>query len=84
MKALCDFHGFTQLVREPTRQEYLLDLVITDIVGASTIVCPSIADHKGVKIKLPVPEVKETVVKRMVWHMASADWRGIEAELENM
>ena len=45
MKAFCDFHGLQQLVREPTRNEYLLDLVISDIPGVNVSVLPRIADH---------------------------------------
>ena len=60
LKSFCDYHGLIQIVREPTRQEYLLDLAVTDIHGASSEVMPKIADHKGVLIKLPLTEVLES------------------------
>ena len=47
MKCFCDFHGLTQLVRESTRGDYLLDLIITDIASSSVKVLPVIADHHG-------------------------------------
>ena len=81
MKTLCDFHGLFQIVREPTRYAYLLDLVCTDIVGASATVLPSIADHAGVKVRLPIPEVKETKSERIVWDLVNANWKDLEVEL---
>ena len=80
MKMLCDFHGLVQLVHEPTRKEYLLDLAIT-IVGASVSVLPYIADHKAIQVKLPIPEVKEVAVERTVWLLKLANWQALENEL---
>ena len=59
MKCFCDFHGLTQLVRELTRGDYLLDLIITDIASSFVKVLPTIADHHDVLVKLPIPEVIE-------------------------
>ena len=81
MKVLCDYFGLSQIVRECTRYDYLLDLAITDIAGAKATVLSTIADHKGVLVKMPIAEVKETTVQRKVWHMRTADWHGLEAEL---
>ena len=73
MKCFCDFHGLVQLVREPTRGEYLLDLAITDMPRSKVTVLPKIADHQGVLVKLPIPEVTERVVEREVWKLRQAD-----------
>ena len=81
MKAFCDFHGLLQLVKEPTRKEYLLDLAITDIPGSTATVCTYIADHKGVRLNLPIAEVKEVAIKRTVWMIKDADWQALEQEL---
>ena len=54
MKVFCDFHGLFQIVRAPTRNDYLLDLAITDMTGAKASVLPRIADHNAVKIELPL------------------------------
>ena len=81
LKCFCDFYGLCQLVREPTRQDYLLDLVLTDISPCSISVLPSIADHKSVLTKLPVPEVLETTIKREVWILAKADWKSLSKDL---
>ena len=81
LKTLCDFYGLNQLVREPTRQEYLLDLILTDIPSCSITVLPYIADHKGVLVKLPLPEVLESSVAREVWLLTKADWSKLRKEL---
>jgi hypothetical protein len=83
LKAFCDYHGMSQLVREPTRNEYLLDLVITDICKCSVTVLPRIADHNSLLVKLPIPEVLEKTVKREVWMLKDADWKTLKQELGN-
>ena len=64
MKALCDYHGMFQVVREPTRNEYLLDLACTDIAGSKATMLPKIADHNAVRVDLPIPEIKEVSISR--------------------
>jgi len=81
LKTLCEFHGMNQLVREPTRKEYLLDLVCTDIFRATVAVLPLIADHKSVLTKLPLPEILEKKVEREVWILAKADWKQLQNKL---
>ena len=46
LKAVCDQFGLQQLVDEPTRRDYLLDLFLTDMSRAKVNVGPCIADHK--------------------------------------
>ena len=84
MKALCDFHGLSQIVREPTREQYLLDLAICDLVGATATVLPKIADHKGVRVDVPMPVINEVGISRTVWHLKSADWDKLEKELSEV
>ena len=81
LKTFCDFHGFFQIVREPTRKEYLLDLAITDIPKSTATVLPLIADHNAVLVKLPLPEVLEKSFTRTVWDLRKAEWSAIEHEL---
>ena len=45
MRDICFKEGLRQLVRKPTRGEYLLDLAITDIELASVEVSAKIADR---------------------------------------
>ena len=70
-----------QLVRGPTREENLLDLVLSDM-DARCEVLPKIADHKAVLIKVAwdVPEIKQH--SRVVWHFCKADWEGLRSELD--
>ena len=82
MKIFCDFHGLFQIVKEPTRNDYLLDLAITDIVGAKAYVLPQIADHNDVKIVLPYPDIKEETLTRTVWHLKNANWKDLKDELQ--
>ena len=83
MKCYCDFHGMFQLVKEPTRNEYLLDLAITDMMGSSAKVLPKIADHQAVLVKLPVAGVTDVAITREVWELKKAKWKELEEELEN-
>jgi len=83
LRTFCEFHGMTQLVREPTRKDYLLDLALTDIHKSSAAVLPHLADHKSLLITLPLPEILEKNVKREVWIMAKADWPNLRKELQN-
>ena len=81
LKTFCDFHGMHQLVHEPTRGEYLLDLVLTDVVGATVKILPSIADHKGVLVQLPMSAINEIEISRTVWDLKKANWQEIENEI---
>ena len=81
MKALCDFHGLFQVVRQPTHDDYLLDLAITDVVGSTAEVLPRIADHNAVKLNLSLPEVTDVAVPRTVWMLREAHWKNLEEEL---
>ena len=84
LKIFCDFYGLNQLVREPTRNEYLLDLVISDIAGSSVKTLPSIADHKAVLMHLKLPEIAEIIIPRTLWHLKDAQWQALEKELSEI
>ena len=83
LKALCEFHDLSQLVREPTRYDYLLDLVLTDVADTRVRVLPAIADHKAVRVDIPMTAIMETEITRKVWQLKSANWAGLEQELED-
>ena len=82
MKSTCDFFGMFQAVREPTRNEYLLDLVLSNIQGISVKVMPYIADHKGLLCRLPFREILENSVVREVWDFNSAEWKELRLALD--
>jgi len=83
LKAFCDYHGLFQLVKEPTRNDYLLDLAITDVIKSKASVLPQIADHRGIMTRLPLPEVLESQQSRVVWILKKANWGAITEELKN-
>ena len=66
LKAACDEAGLKQLVRTPTREGHLLDLVLTNIPGARASVLPAITDHKIVKAELTFKVPEQSTVTRMV------------------
>ena len=60
MRDICNAEGLKQIVREPTRDKYLLDLVITDVPGATTSVGGKVRDHNFVisNLNFTVPKIK--------------------------
>ena len=55
--SICKDIGLTQLIREPTRGEHLLDIVLSSVTEMKTEVLPLMADHNPVTatLKLSVP-----------------------------
>ena len=74
--------GLRQIVRQPTRGNHLLDLVLTDVQGATTRVLPKTADHCVVEVSAPFPVPHEQVVLREGWKFGTADWDRLQTDLE--
>ena len=77
MELVCCENGLRQLVANPTRGPYLLDLVLSDMAsGVTCRVVPGIHedDHDGVltTVKLHIPSSEP--VKRKVYDFKKADW----------
>ena len=69
-------------VCEPTRKEYLLNLVFTDIQNTSIRILQCVTDHKVILVTLPCTAVLEAPFERGVWqHLAAANWKVLEEEL---
>ena len=83
MNDACDELGLEQKVRQPTREDNLLDLVLTDIPQVRAKVLPKIADHKGVLVELSMPEILEKTVSREVWILSKANWPILKDDLKN-
>ena len=83
LEQYCSELGLKQLVREPTREENLLDLVLTSSREVQCSVLGKVADHKLVQacLKLPVP--REETVHRLVWNFAQASWENLGESLRN-
>ena len=86
LEAICCVHGLKQHVREPTRINHLLDLVLSSFSsGVTCSVTPGIheLDHKGVltEVKLSVPASEP--VSRRVYDYKHADWSGLCEQLSS-
>ena len=66
--------GQTQLTREPTRREHLLDFVPSSVPEMKTEVLPLNADHKPVTATLKLSVPSHVVAGRKVWRYRQADW----------
>ncbi len=77
----CQSCGLKQRVLEPTRDEHLLDLVLSDVAPSRLQVLPTIADHSLVlcSFDFGVPESIET--RRRVYDYSKADWGSIGSSL---
>ncbi len=79
----CD-NGFKQLVRKPTREGHLLDLVLSDMNEAlKTTVLPKIADHNVVRTRFALQVPQTTLHRREVFLYKSADWNGMRRFFRN-
>ena len=76
--------GLRQLVKEPTRGKYILDLVLTDVPGCSAKPCAAVTDRNGVltQVKFKIPETASH--EREVWHFSDADWERLERATSRM
>lgn len=82
MYDICTDFGLIQGVHEPTRGDYLLDLVMSDMLSmASVKVLAPIADHCVVSTTLDVETASADPVERFVWDYCKADWTGLRAAL---
>ncbi len=80
-KFCCD-NGFKQMVRSPTRDDHLLDLVLTDMGEAiDATVLPKIADHNVVRARFALQVSEAAPYSREVFLYKSANWTGMRAEL---
>jgi len=84
LKQICDDHALRQMVDKPTRGNYLLDLVLTDIDSCKIQVAPQIADHHAIFIRLRYPMPQSVGILRQVWHYKGAAWQNIRCELRAM
>ncbi len=82
LRDACGNMGLQQKVTKPTREEHLLDLVLTNLPGAKAQTMPSIADHKLVMAELPFKAPEHVAIPRTVWQYAKADWERMRSVLE--
>ena len=82
---VCSRIGLTEKVRKPTRGEYLLDLVLTDILsGVACKVLPKISDHNAVLATFALKVSRSLPIVREFWDFLHADWHGLCSSLKNI
>ena len=75
MELFCKTFGLQEVVRTPTRGDYLLDLILTDMDQVKAVVLPSIIDHKCTQV---VYSIKVTIGEptiRDVWYFDEVNER---------
>ena len=77
MKETCASNGLLQKNSEPTREEYLLDLCLSDRSEVSTRVLPRIGDHHCVLAECTFQVDVFTPSRRSVWNFRSTDWEAL-------
>ena len=75
-------HGLEQHVKAPTRQEYLLDLCLSNMRDVRCSVLPKIADHSIVETVLVLPIAETVQASRKVWLMGAGDWQRLSENLQ--
>ena len=75
--------GLQQKVKEPTRKQYILDFVFTDVTDCTAKTVAAVADHRGVltTVKFKVPETASH--QREVWNFKEADWDRLSSEIKD-
>ena len=79
---VCSEMGLKQLIREPTRDDYLLDLVMTDIPNVACETGSKIADHRYVIARFTGRVPTTVAVQRTVWNYGRADWQLLQDRLD--
>ena len=81
---ICCDAGLKQLVKDPTRGPYLLDLVLSDAQELLTVrVLPEISDHRVVCIDVEVSVPSFDPIPRIVWDFSKADWNNLQRGIEH-
>jgi len=82
LKSVCDDFALKQLVDEPTRGEYLLDLCLTDLDACKVKTSSAIADHEAIIAEVKLPVAKCVAIVRNVWHYKGAAWQNMKCFLK--
>ena len=77
--------GLAQIVKEPTREDQILDLVLTDLAAStSTFAAIGTSDHNPVLVKLDIPVSRDKPYRRKVWRYDKADYWGMRGHLSSV
>ena len=83
LQELCGQHGLRQLVDQPTREQYLLDLVLSDLDDIKCVVLPKLADHSSLFIQVPDSLEVRPLPPREVWDFAHANCSAMKEKCAN-
>ena len=83
MLRFCLARGLKQQVKQPTRELYLLDLVISDLVATNIEILPRISDHNMVLAEFDLGVPSAVVLRRTVFDFGKADWDSIRLDFRN-
>ena len=76
--------GLQQIVTESTRDDQILELVITDLVStATTFAKLGTSDYNPVLVKLRVPTTEYRSYRRRVWRYDKADYWGMRGYISS-
>ena len=81
LRSFCDYAELRQEVKQPTRGEYLLDLLLTNSDALKCRVLPMVVDHNALWFTLPLPAPRSSTLTRVVWQYKSAGWEGMKQAL---
>jgi hypothetical protein len=84
LRDFCAVQGLKQMIKEPTRGPYLLDLILSDVSDIKCKVLPAIADHKAIVASLILMVPKSVTLQRTVWRFAGANWDGLRSALADI
>ena len=84
VKSICDDLCLSQLLRETTRQDMLLDVVFRDMPAMCSVnVLPPIADHCVVSAVFDICTMATAPIQRSVWHLKSTRWNDLRRALQD-
>ena len=84
MQELSHRCNLRQMVDRPTRGQYLLDLVMSDIDDMKIKHTPTIADHQGLLITTPIFQPDAKKLYREVWNFRQAKWSEMRTTLKDI
>ena len=73
--------GLWQLVQQPTRNEYLLDLVLTNLDVVKVRLGPKLSDHFSLLVKVADAVEMRELPSRKIWQFSKADWSQVKASI---
>ena len=75
MQGFCGQYGFRECMRKPTRGNYLLDLILTDLETQIILyTLPAISDHLCTAISFSLKITPRAEISRRGWHYSSGNW----------